>query len=97
MVRRRGTACLAGWLGASGARHTGAPSARSWPRSSRNSVALLLSASPYLTSAELVDTLLQLAFRMACFGADPAPHTQRRVRAKVDRGRERAVPMTSSK
>jgi len=54
-----------------------------------NSVALVLSASPYLSSAELVDTLLQLAFRMACFGADQAPNTRADFELKVDRGRER--------
>jgi ATP-dependent helicase HrpA len=54
-----------------------------------NSVALLLSASPYLNSDELVDTLLQLAFRTACFGADDAPRTRADFELKVDRGRER--------
>jgi ATP-dependent helicase HrpA len=54
-----------------------------------NSIALVLSASPYLGSAELVDTLLQLAFRNACFGTDEAPRTRADFELKVDRGRER--------
>jgi ATP-dependent helicase HrpA len=54
-----------------------------------DSVALLLSASPYLSRDELVDTLLQLAFRTACFGTDDAPRTRADFELKVDRGRER--------
>jgi ATP-dependent helicase HrpA len=54
-----------------------------------DSVALVLSASPYLRKEELIDTMLQLAFRTACFGADDAPRSRADFEVSVDRGRER--------
>ncbi|HWJ36409.1 MAG TPA: ATP-dependent RNA helicase HrpA [Steroidobacteraceae bacterium] len=49
---------------------------------------LLLAASPYLSSDALVDVLLQLVFRRACFqDADP-PRTRLQFDAAVDAGRE---------
>jgi ATP-dependent helicase HrpA len=52
-------------------------------------VPLCLSASPYMNSDALVDTLLQHGFRAACFGDDPAPRERAAFDAAVDRGRER--------
>jgi len=54
-----------------------------------SSVPLLLSASPYVNSAALIELLLQLAFRSACFGDADAPRTRADYEFKVDRGRER--------
>jgi ATP-dependent helicase HrpA len=56
------------------------------------SVALLLSASAYLRGDELADTLLQLAFRSACFADGEPPRTRAAFNAAVDRGRERLYP-----
>ena len=54
---------------------------------------LLLAASPYLHGDVLVDTLLQLTFRRACFqDADP-PRTRVQFEAAVDGGRERLYPV----
>jgi ATP-dependent helicase HrpA len=66
--------------------------ARDLGKTVASSVALVLSASPYLTSGELVDTLLQLAFRNACFGAAEAPRTRADFEQQVDQGRERLYP-----
>jgi ATP-dependent helicase HrpA len=52
------------------------------------SVPLLLSASPYMNSDELIDTVLQLGFRRACFGESDAPRTRAAYDSAVDRGRE---------
>jgi ATP-dependent helicase HrpA len=56
------------------------------------SVHLPLSASPYMGSDELVDLLLQLAFRSACFGDADAPRTRAAFDSAVDRGRESLYP-----
>ena len=55
-------------------------------------VALLLSASSYLNSDALVDTLLQMAFRSACFTDGEPPRTRAAFNAAVDQGRERLYP-----
>jgi ATP-dependent helicase HrpA len=49
---------------------------------------LLLGAAPYLKSDDLIDLLLQLTFRSACFGDTDAPRTRAAFDAAVDRGRE---------
>jgi ATP-dependent helicase HrpA len=66
--------------------------ARELGKSIAGSVHLLLSASPYMSSDELVDLLLQLAFRSACFGDAAAPRTRAAFELAVDRGRERLYP-----
>jgi len=50
---------------------------------------LILSASPYLSSNELEDTVLHLAVRQACFGDEEAPRMRRRFLEVVDQGRGR--------
>jgi ATP-dependent helicase HrpA len=54
---------------------------------------LMLAASPYLHGDELVDILLQLTFRRACFEDAEAPRTRAAFDAAVDRGRERLYPV----
>jgi ATP-dependent helicase HrpA len=63
--------------------------ARDLSKSIAGNVPLLLSASPYMTSESLTDTLLQLAFRSACFGESDAPRTRAAFELEVDGGRER--------
>ena len=53
----------------------------------------MLAASPYLHGDELVDILLQLTFRRACFEDTEAPRTRAAFEAAVDRGRERLYPV----
>jgi len=53
------------------------------------SAPLILSASPYLRSSELVDTALYLAVREACFGEEEAPRQRERFVAAVDGARGR--------
>ena len=62
---------------------------RDLAKSIAGSVPLLLSASPYVGSEQLVDTLLQLAFRNACFAAAGAPRRRADFDAALERGRER--------
>ena len=57
-----------------------------------SSVSLLLSASPYLGSDALIDALLQLTVRCACFAEAEAPRTKTEFEAAVDKGRERLYP-----
>jgi ATP-dependent helicase HrpA len=57
-----------------------------------SSVALLLRASPYLTSDALIDALLQLTFRSACFAEAEPPRTRSEFEAAVEQGRERLYP-----
>jgi ATP-dependent helicase HrpA len=57
-----------------------------------SSVALLLRASPYLTSDALIDALLQLTFRGACFAEAEPPRTRSEFEAAVESGRERLYP-----
>jgi ATP-dependent helicase HrpA len=52
-------------------------------------IALLLSAGSYVKSDALVDTLLQVAFRNACFAEGEPPRTRAAFTAAVDQGRER--------
>jgi ATP-dependent helicase HrpA len=66
--------------------------ARDLAKSIGSSVSLLLSASPYLGSDALVDALLQLTFREACFAQAEAPRTKAEFEAAVDKGRERLYP-----
>jgi ATP-dependent helicase HrpA len=66
--------------------------ARDLTKSVAGAIQLLLSASPYINSDELTDTLLQLSFRSACFGEDDAPRTRAAYEAAVDAGRERLYP-----
>jgi ATP-dependent helicase HrpA len=51
------------------------------------SASLQLLAAPYLSSGELLDTLLQLAVRAACFGNAPAPRSRALFEAAVNAGR----------
>lgn len=53
---------------------------------------LLLSASPYINSEELIDALLQLTFHRACFGDADAPRNRDSFDLAVERGRERLYP-----
>jgi len=48
-----------------------------------------LRAAPYLSSGELLDTLLQLAVRKACFHDTAAPRSSKLFEAAVNGGRER--------
>jgi ATP-dependent helicase HrpA len=53
---------------------------------------LLLAASPYMNSDELIDTLLQMAFARACFADLAAPRTREAFNHAVDQGREQLYP-----
>jgi ATP-dependent helicase HrpA len=55
-------------------------------------IPLLLSASPYLGSEALIDTLVQLAFRSACFAAGEPPRRRADFDTALERGRERLYP-----
>ena len=66
--------------------------ARDLAKSIGGSVSLLLSASPYLNSDELIDTLLQRTVRCACFAEAEPPRTKVEFEAAVDKGRERLYP-----
>ena len=68
------------------------PQSRDLAKSIGSSVALLLRASPYLDSDALIDVLLQLTFRSACFAEAEAPRTKVEFEAAVDQGRERLYP-----
>ena len=54
--------------------------------------ALLLAATPYSTSAALIDALVHLAFRRACFADGDAPRTRDSFDAAVEQGRARLCP-----
>jgi ATP-dependent helicase HrpA len=66
--------------------------ARDLAKAIGSSTALLLSASPYLTSNDLIDAMLQLTIRCACFTEAEAPRTQAEFAAAVEQGRERLYP-----
>jgi ATP-dependent helicase HrpA len=66
--------------------------ARDLAKSIASNVPLCLSASPYMSSDSLIDTLLQQGVRAACFGEDEAPRSRAAFDAAVDRGRERLYP-----
>jgi len=53
---------------------------------------LLLAASPYARSDELIEALLQMAFRRASFGDDAAPRSKAAFDDAVDQGRARLHP-----
>ena len=55
-------------------------------------VPLLLSAQPHLTGKDLLEVLLHLTFRRACFDDLAAPRTRVDYEMAVDRGRERLYP-----
>jgi ATP-dependent helicase HrpA len=61
---------------------------RDLARTIEGSAQLLLSASPYMKSDELLELLLQLTFRTACFGEADAPREREPFDACVDRARE---------
>ncbi|HEX3396510.1 MAG TPA: ATP-dependent RNA helicase HrpA [Steroidobacteraceae bacterium] len=65
---------------------------RDLAKSAASSIALMLRASPYLGGDALIDTLLQLAFRGACFAEEAPPRVRLEFEAAVDRGRERLYP-----
>jgi ATP-dependent helicase HrpA len=50
---------------------------------------LLLAASPYAQSNALIETVLQLVFRRACFGDTEAPRTREAYGKAIDQGRAR--------
>ncbi len=50
---------------------------------------LLLAANPYMRSDALIEALLQLAFRRACFDDADAPRTREAYEKAVDQGRAR--------
>ena len=54
---------------------------------------LMLAASPYLHGDELVDLLLHLTFRRACFDDAAAPRTRSAFEAAVEQARERLYPV----
>jgi ATP-dependent helicase HrpA len=53
---------------------------------------LILGASPYFSREALVDLMLELAFRRACFEDRDAPRTRAEFEASVDRGRAELHP-----
>ena len=53
---------------------------------------LILGASPYFSRDALVDLMLELAFRRACFEDRDAPRTRAEFEASVDRGRAELYP-----
>jgi ATP-dependent helicase HrpA len=65
---------------------------RDLAKSIGSSVSLLLRASPYLGGDALIDVLLQLTIRCACFGEAEAPRTRTEFEAAVELGRERLYP-----
>ena len=65
---------------------------RDLAKSIASSVSLLLRASPYLDSDALIDALLQLTFRNACFAEAEAPRIKAEFEGSVDNGRERLYP-----
>ncbi len=76
---RRGAVQLARVMLAAQARDLGKTIAGNAP--------LLLAASPYLESSALIETVLQLVFRRACFGDGEAPRTRQAFERAVDQGR----------
>jgi len=66
--------------------------ARDLGKSLSGNASLLLAASPYAHSANLIDALLQLAFSRACFGDTEAPRTRAAFEQAVDQGRARLHP-----
>ena len=81
---RKGAAYLARTLLAAQARDLG--------KTLAGNTALLLAASPYLEGDALVDTLLQMAFRRACFDDAEAPRNRAAFERAIDQGRARLHP-----
>jgi ATP-dependent helicase HrpA len=63
--------------------------ARDLAKSLAGNAALLLAASPYLAGDALTETLLQRAFRRACFGDAEAPRARAAFDTAVGQGRAR--------
>ena len=63
--------------------------ARDLGKSLANNAPLLLAASPYTKSGALIELLLQMTFRRACFDDADAPRTREAYEKAVDRGRAR--------
>ena len=66
-----------------------APEARDLRRTLAGNASLLLAASPYLTGDALIELLLQLIFRRACFAEADAPRARGAFEKAVDDGRMR--------
>jgi ATP-dependent helicase HrpA len=69
-----------------------AAQARDLGKTIAGNASLLLAASPYLESGALIEAVLQLVFRRACFDDGEAPRTRQAFEAAVDRGRARLHP-----
>jgi ATP-dependent helicase HrpA len=69
-----------------------AAQARDLGKTLAGNAALLLAASPYLKSSALIEAVLQLAFRRACFDDGEAPRTREAFEKAVDQGRARLHP-----
>jgi len=69
-----------------------AAQARDLARLTAGNGTLLLAASPYMESNALIDALLQLIFRRACFDDGEAPRTREAFDEAVDQGRARLHP-----
>ena len=66
-----------------------APQARELRRILAGDAPLMLAASPYFTGDALIELLLQLTFRRACFGEADAPRARGAFDQAVDQGRAR--------
>ena len=66
--------------------------ARDLAKKIRSETSLLLSAVPYFDGDSLVDTLLHLVFRRACFDDQVPPTSRVDFESGVERGRERLYP-----
>ena len=60
---------------------------RALAKKAAGSAPLILSASPYMSSTELKDTVVHLAVRKACFGDAEAPRTRHGFEEALERGR----------
>ena len=69
-----------------------AAQARDLGKTIAGNASLLLAASPYLKSGALIEAVLQLVFRRACFDDGEAPRTRQAFDAAVDQGRARLYP-----
>jgi ATP-dependent helicase HrpA len=74
------------------ARHMLARQSRDLAESIRGNLPLLLGASPYLESEELIDMLLQVSFRRALFDDSEAPRLRLQFELAVEKGRDRLYP-----
>jgi ATP-dependent helicase HrpA len=69
-----------------------AAQARDLGKTIAGNASLLLAASPYLKSDALIEAVLQLVFRRACFDDGDAPRTREAFDRAVDQGRARLHP-----